>query len=119
MRTVEVCACVLALGAIAASATAFPQNRDARAAAKPATPAVAASHSQTDSEIAEESQSKLPIRRVILYKTGVGYFEHLGEVRGNQTVGIDFTQPCSSGCSPGWDGRTIRYVVFQMGTSLI
>jgi len=33
----------------------------------------------------------LPVRRVILYKTGVGYFEHLGQVRGNQTVQIDFT----------------------------
>ena len=31
------------------------------------------------------------MRRVILYKTGVGYFEHLGQVRGNQTVQIDFT----------------------------
>jgi hypothetical protein len=34
---------------------------------------------------------RLPVRRVILYKSGVGYFEHLGRVRGNQTVTIDFT----------------------------
>jgi hypothetical protein len=34
---------------------------------------------------------RLPIKRVILYKNGVGYFEHLGEVIGNQTVSIDFT----------------------------
>ena len=27
----------------------------------------------------------------MLYKSGVGYFEHLGRVRGNQTVTIDFT----------------------------
>ena len=33
----------------------------------------------------------LPVRRVVLYKSGVGYFEHLGQVRGNQTVTIDFT----------------------------
>jgi hypothetical protein len=35
--------------------------------------------------------SKLPIRRVVLYKNGVGYFEHLGHVRGSQDVHIDFT----------------------------
>jgi len=35
--------------------------------------------------------SKLPVRRVVLYKNGVGYFEHLGHVRGNQDVHVDFT----------------------------
>ena len=35
--------------------------------------------------------TRLPVRRVVLYKSGVGYFEHLGRVRGNQTVTIDFT----------------------------
>jgi hypothetical protein len=34
---------------------------------------------------------KLPVRRVVLYKNGVGYFEHLGRVRGSQNVHIDFT----------------------------
>ena len=34
---------------------------------------------------------RLPVRRVVLYKSGVGYFEHVGRVRGNQTVTIDFT----------------------------
>ncbi len=29
--------------------------------------------------------------RVILYKNGVGYFEHSGHVRGNQNVNVDFT----------------------------
>ena len=33
----------------------------------------------------------LPVRRVVLYKNGVGYFEHSGSVTGNQRVGIDFT----------------------------
>src|SRR5690349_8366638 len=47
-----------------------------RAAASEATPAEAA---------------KLPVRRVVLYKNGVGYFEHLGRVRGDQDVHIDFT----------------------------
>jgi hypothetical protein len=31
------------------------------------------------------------VRRVVLYKNGVGYFEHLGRVRGSQDVHIDFT----------------------------
>jgi hypothetical protein len=34
---------------------------------------------------------RLPVRRVVLYKSGVGYFEHLGRVRGSQNVTIDFT----------------------------
>ena len=34
---------------------------------------------------------RLPVRRVVLYKNGVGYFEHVGQVRGNQEVTIPFT----------------------------
>ena len=37
------------------------------------------------------SPSKLPVRRVILYKNGIGFFEHLGSVHGSQDVHIDFT----------------------------
>lgn len=33
----------------------------------------------------------LPVRRVILYKTGVGYFEHLGNVRNRQDITVRFT----------------------------
>ena len=35
--------------------------------------------------------AELPVRRVVLYKNGVGYFEHAGRVVGNQGVTIDFT----------------------------
>lgn len=38
-----------------------------------------------------ESSSKLPVRRVVLYKNGIGFFEHLGSIRGAQDVHIDFT----------------------------
>src|SRR5215467_7585250 len=38
-----------------------------------------------------EPAAKLPVRRVVLYKNGVGYFEHLGRVHGSQDVHIDFT----------------------------
>ncbi len=34
---------------------------------------------------------KLPVKRVVLYKNGVGYFEHSARVRGNQDLSIDFT----------------------------
>jgi hypothetical protein len=34
---------------------------------------------------------RLPVTRVVLYKNGVGYFEHSGRVRGNQDVNVDFT----------------------------
>jgi hypothetical protein len=37
-----------------------------------------------------ERAGKLPVRRVVLYKTGVGYFEHVGRVRGSENVAIDF-----------------------------
>ncbi len=38
-----------------------------------------------------EAAAKLPVERVVLYKSGVGYFEHEGQVRGDQSVNIDFT----------------------------
>ena len=38
-----------------------------------------------------DSIARLPVTRVILYKNGIGYFEHAGHVRGNQQVNVDFT----------------------------
>ena len=38
-----------------------------------------------------ESQGRLPVKRVVLYKNGVGYFEHSARVRGTQALDIDFT----------------------------
>src|ERR1035438_3854370 len=35
---------------------------------------------------ASREDSDLPVRRVVLYKNGVGYFEHAGRVTGNQAV---------------------------------
>jgi hypothetical protein len=60
----------------------------------------AAAPSQSSANAANEARAeaqessatgKLPVRRVVLYKNGVGYFEHLGRVRGSQDVHIDFT----------------------------
>src|SRR5215475_11574186 len=39
----------------------------------------------------KESSARLPVTRVILYKNGVGYFEHAGHVRDSQDVHVDFT----------------------------
>ncbi len=38
-----------------------------------------------------QEASGLPIERVVLYKNGVGYFEHLGHVRDSQDIAISFT----------------------------
>ena len=40
---------------------------------------------------ASRDGADLPVRRVVLYKNGVGYFEHEGRVTGNQALTIDFT----------------------------
>jgi hypothetical protein len=46
-----------------------------------------------DSRAASESDagSRLPVRRVVLYKNGVGYFEHSARIHGDQDLAIDFT----------------------------
>ena len=38
-----------------------------------------------------DASSRLPVKRVVLYKNGVGYFEHSARVHGNQDLAIDFT----------------------------
>jgi hypothetical protein len=40
---------------------------------------------------APDTGAALPVRKVVLYKSGVGYFEHLGNVRDRQAVAIRFT----------------------------
>ena len=40
---------------------------------------------------AADSSSRLPVKRVVLYKNGVGYFEHTARVHGTQELSIDFT----------------------------
>jgi hypothetical protein len=45
--------------------------------------------SQTSAE--GDAGGRLPVKRVVLYKNGVGYFEHSTRVHGNQELAIDFT----------------------------
>ncbi|HEY0875404.1 MAG TPA: carboxypeptidase regulatory-like domain-containing protein [Vicinamibacterales bacterium] len=40
---------------------------------------------------ADQGAESLPVRRVVLYKTGIGYFEHVGLVRDAQDITIRFT----------------------------
>src|SRR5882724_4426961 len=58
---------------------------------KPVTTIKKKANSPAASENASADAAKLPIRRVVLYKNGVGFFEHLGSVHGSQDVHIDFT----------------------------
>jgi hypothetical protein len=45
----------------------------------------------SETKVAAETQERLPVKRVVLYKNGVGYFEHSARVRGTQELNIDFT----------------------------
>jgi hypothetical protein len=41
--------------------------------------------------LSSDSSARLPVKRVVLYKNGVGYFEHSARVHGSQDLTIDFT----------------------------
>jgi hypothetical protein len=70
----------------AASNTSAPKTSVSEAKALPRPPSRSQVNPPTDS-----ASAKLPVRRVVLYKAGVGYFEHVGQVTGDQAVPIDFT----------------------------
>ncbi|AMY08844.1 hypothetical protein LuPra_02050 [Luteitalea pratensis] len=58
----------------------------------PAAPRTRASdRTEQGAVLSPPDAARLPVRRVVLYKSGVGYFEHLGRVRGDQAVSIDLT----------------------------
>jgi hypothetical protein len=67
----------------------FALTLDAQSPAKPAAKSKAAEEAATPASAA--AIKDLPVRKVVLYKNGVGYFEHAGSVSGNQRVTIDFT----------------------------
>src|SRR5271168_2812538 len=78
------CLCLLQVSQMQAQEKSVP-------AVKPKSAPVAEESHEDSRNAASETAAKLPVRRVVLYKNGVGYFEHLGRVRGNQDVHIDFT----------------------------
>ena len=71
----------LALLWLALATMSYAQTSDRTSARTSDRPAIASTN----------SAARLPVTRVILYKNGVGYFEHSGRIRGNQDVDIDFT----------------------------
>jgi hypothetical protein len=74
---------ITAVFAFTAVAAQSPTNTKVR-------PALAAS-APTTAIVNKPPALDLPVRKVVLYKNGVGYFEHAGEISGNQHVAIDFT----------------------------
>ncbi len=93
MRILEVCVCALAAATFAVCIEAMPQTSHSKRVeptTKPSTRPAAVEQAESSAS-SESSAANLPVRRVVLYKTGVGYFEHLGRVQGDQAVRIDFT----------------------------
>jgi len=80
---------IVALAASAAlTGLVFAQQPPQRPAAKLTT---VATKSAAVTPPAAAGPQKLPLRRVVLYKSGIGYFEHDGRVHGNEKVEIDLT----------------------------
>jgi hypothetical protein len=60
--------------------------------AEPKSDPLSPEESHTPTSVAEaDVGGRLPVKRVVLYKNGVGYFEHSARIRGNQDLAIDFT----------------------------
>ncbi|HEV2304093.1 MAG TPA: hypothetical protein VGR93_01110, partial [Candidatus Acidoferrales bacterium] len=82
--------CGLLTGGQAARAQAHPpaKARVVHGAASQLKRAQAASANENNGAAAP---AELPVRNVVLYKDGVGYFEHMGQIRGSEAVHIDFS----------------------------
>ncbi len=84
MKFAILCFSLFALAVPGASQT--KSNGRAKAAQSAASAFTAQSSVETDG-----LSGRLPVKRVVLYKNGVGYFEHRAHVRGTQDLNIDFT----------------------------
>ncbi len=85
----------LAASAFSISAQPAPKPQHSKT---PASPQVAPKAQQATERVPPKAElappgvvKDLPVRKVVLYKNGVGYFEHAGSVTGDQRVAIDFT----------------------------
>jgi hypothetical protein len=67
------------LSAAVAGVCLFPSPASFGQAAKPG-----------DAKPAADQQAQIPVRQVVLYSSGVGYFEHFGQVKGNGTTELRF-----------------------------
>ena len=92
MYTIKRYGCVLAIGVFATCTHSRSQTASSqRAAGSPIAGHASATVDSENGASDESTATKLPVRRVILYKTGVGYFEHLGRIQNDQSIRIDFT----------------------------
>jgi hypothetical protein len=91
MFTIKCYGCVLAAGVLAMCVQAQTQSASSQRATHAAVAAASSAPVESAAVGDESTAAKLPVRRVILYKTGVGYFEHLGRVQNDQSIRIDFT----------------------------
>jgi len=92
MRTLVISTCLVVLLTQASGLARQPPSPQAAAPAAVQAPTAAQAPAGGSPAAAETAAAdRLPIKRVVLYKNGVGFFEHLGRVRGAQVVSIDFT----------------------------
>ena len=87
MRKIVFSACLVSFTLPLTAQTAATAPAKSAAAPAASKTAVAASSAVSSTAVIKD----LPVRKVVLYKNGVGYFEHAGQVNGNQRVAIDFT----------------------------
>ncbi len=59
--------------------------------AKTSASAPAGKPKPSEAALSSGDPARLPVKRVVLYKNGVGYFEHSARVHGDQELAIDFT----------------------------
>lgn len=82
-----VCVLLIANGCVAVA-----QSRPAKRTAPKSAASYQSAMAQTaDKQDASATPEQLPVRSVVLYKSGVGYFQHIGQVRDNASVRVDFT----------------------------
>ena len=81
MRSLRVLVLCVLLASFSVVHSAFGQSSSGRSL----------SGQSSSSSTAADSATRLPVTRVILYKNGVGYFEHAGRVRDSEDVNVDFT----------------------------
>ncbi|MGB9067445.1 MAG: carboxypeptidase regulatory-like domain-containing protein [Candidatus Acidiferrales bacterium] len=91
MFTFKCYGCVLAVGLLTVCPRARSQTASSERATHATVAAAAIAPVESEKSSDESTATRLPVRRVILYKTGVGYFEHLGRIQNDQSIRIDFT----------------------------
>ncbi len=81
---------ILMVVSVGLTGFAFAQQK-AAATSKSSAVGNSVAAKRTPENSAALGPQKLPLRRVVLYKSGIGYFQHDGHVRGNEDVEIDLT----------------------------